>query len=109
MDVLSMLKKMREPVTHLEVDVQGARAATHPMIYNDIQVVYRVRGAVNPASLERAIELSKTKYCGVQAMLEHSANITLRYEIEPEAVVELEAIFGPNPIVEVEHIAAALP
>ena len=40
-----------------------------------------MRGNVNPKALERAIELSETKYCGVNAMLRHSAQIKHRYEI----------------------------
>ena len=85
MDVLSILQKKREPVEGLEVFVEGTRAADHPMIYTDIAIVYRVRGNVKPDSVERAIELSTTKYCGVHAMLHHSAKITTRYEIETPA------------------------
>lgn len=81
MDVISILQKKREPVEGLEVLVEGTRAKEHPMIYTDIEVVYRVYGPVNPASIERAIELSRTKYCGVQAMLGQVARITDRYEV----------------------------
>src|SRR5947207_7507758 len=42
MDVLSLLQKMREPVIELNVDVEGTRATQHPMIYTDIEIVYRV-------------------------------------------------------------------
>lgn len=109
MDVISILEKKREPVIEFSVDVEGTRAATHPMIYTDIEIVYRVRGDVSPAALERAIELSKTKYCGVHAMLEHSAHITTRYEIEPAEILEPELVFGPEEILEHEHIAPMLP
>jgi putative redox protein len=103
MDVLSILQKMREPVRGLKVDVTGSRAANHPMVYTDIEVVYRVRGAVSPAALERAIHLSQTKYCGVHAMLEHTARISSRYEIETEEPTR------PGPLPKVEHVAPALP
>jgi putative redox protein len=109
MDVLSILKKMREPVTGLTVDVEGTRAETNPMIYTDIRVTYHVRGDVARASVERAIGLSKIRYCGVHAMLEQSAHITSRYEIEPNPVLEPEASFGPDEVVEIEHVAASLP
>ncbi len=86
MDVLSILQKKREPLEGLEVFVEGTRAIEHPMIYTNIEVLYSVKGNVNPESVARAIELSEAKYCGVHAMLEHSAKITTRYEIlgEPE-------------------------
>lgn len=83
MDVLSILKKKQEPVRGLEVHVEGKRAAGHPMIYTDIEIVYRVTGQVKPESIARAIELSETKYCGAAAMLGKSAKITTRFEIIP--------------------------
>jgi putative redox protein len=89
MDVLSILQKKREPIEGLRVEVVGARADEHPMIYTDIEVLYRVRGNVNPAALERAIELSTTRYCGAHAMLSKSARITTRYEIT-QATPEFE-------------------
>jgi putative redox protein len=90
MDVLSILQKKREPIEGLAVDVFGTRAAEHPMIYTDIEILYRVRGNVNPTAVERAIELSTSKYCGAHAMLAKSAHITTRYEIEkPEPALEL--------------------
>ncbi len=81
MDVISILKKKQEPVQALEVYVEGKRATDHPMIYTDIEVVYRVTGNVKPESIARAIELSEMKYCGVSAMLGKSAHIMTRYEI----------------------------
>jgi putative redox protein len=88
MDVLSILQKKREPLEGLEVFVEGARATEHPMIYKEIALVYRVKGNVNPDAVERAIELSTTKYCGVHTMLHHDAKITTRYEIvrEPQLI-----------------------
>ncbi len=84
MDVVSILQKKREPLKGLEVSVEGTRAHEHPMIYTDIEVVYHVRGNVNPKALAHAIELSETKYCSVGAMLGKSARITTRFEIESD-------------------------
>ena len=79
--VLSILQKKREQVTGLEVRVEGRRAEEHPKVYVAIDVVYRVQGAVKPESIERAIELSEEKYCGVSATLRHTATMTHRFEI----------------------------
>ena len=85
MDVISILRKKRQEVTHFEVVVNGARATEHPKIYTDIEIVYRVRGRdLDPAAVERAIQLSEEKYCPSMAMLRHAANIKNRYEIENE-------------------------
>lgn len=86
MDVLSILKKKRQPVAGLEVRVSGTQADEHPRVFTDIEVVYVVEGdGVNPKAVERAIELSETKYCPVWAMLASTVHITSRYEIrEPQ-------------------------
>ena len=91
MDVLAILEKKREPVDGFEVIIHAARAHEHPRVYTDIQVLYRVRGNVNPKSLAHAIELSETKYCGVGAMLGKCATITSQYEIENAFAPNLSA------------------
>lgn len=81
MDVLAILRNKKEPLEGLDVLVEGQRATTNPMVYTEIDVVYRVYGAVNKEVLERAIQLSVEKYCGVGATLQEVAKMNHRYEI----------------------------
>ena len=81
MDVMSILRNKKEPIEGLEVLVEGERAPTHPMVYTGIDVLYRVYGSVNKEAVERAIQLSVEKYCGVGATLQEVAKMTHRYEI----------------------------
>lgn len=74
-DVVGILRKKREPFTSLTVQAEAERAADFPKVFTSIRLVYRVGGNVTPAAVERAVELSKTKYCSVSAMLEKSAKI----------------------------------
>jgi putative redox protein len=74
-DVVSILRKKREPFTGLEVVAQAERATEHPKVYTHIKLVYRVRGKVTHKAMEDAVRLSKDKYCSVSAMLEKSATI----------------------------------
>ncbi|MCS6848865.1 MAG: OsmC family protein [Anaerolineae bacterium] len=86
MDVLSILKKKRQDVTGFEVKVHAERAAEHPRVFTKITVEYVVRGRqIAPAAVERAIELSETKYCPVQAMLGRVVPIQHTYQIIEEA------------------------
>jgi putative redox protein len=86
MDVISILRKKQQAVSGFEVRVEGVRATDHPRVYTDIAVEYIVTGhAVDPAAVERAIELSVTKYCTVHAMLTKAANITHSYRIVEDA------------------------
>lgn len=76
MDVISILKKKKQDVTHFEVAVKGERAADHPRIYTHITVEYIVTGRnIDLAAVERAVELSETKYCSASAMLSKAAQI----------------------------------
>jgi putative redox protein len=86
MDVASILRKKRQQVTGLVVEVQGKQRSDHPKVYESVEVLYRVRGrGVDPKAVERAIDLSQTRYCPVIAMLGETARITSSYEIEEEA------------------------
>jgi len=83
MDVISVLLKKRQRVTKFWVNVVGQRAAEHPRRYERITLEFVVRGhGVAPEAVERAIELSQTKYCGVTASL--NAEISHTYRIEQE-------------------------
>jgi putative redox protein len=79
-DVVSILKKKREPFTGLTVSATAQKAVEYPTVFTAIQLVYRVTGSVNAKSMEDAVRLSKEKYCSVSAMLEKTSNIT--YTIE---------------------------
>jgi len=70
MDVLSILRKKKQPVGFYHVRVEGDQREEHPRIYTEIRVVHEVEGAgVDVAALKRAIELSAGRYCSVSAML----------------------------------------
>ena len=79
-DVVSILRKKREPFTGLEVRAEAERAAQPPTVYTKIKLIYRVSGNVSQKAVEDAIKLSEDKYCSVAAMLKLTAEIT--YEIE---------------------------
>jgi putative redox protein len=85
MDVVSILRKKRQRVSGLEVEARGSRVDEHPKVYEAIEVIYRVRGkGIDPKAVERAIELSETRYCPAIAMVGKAARIHSRYEIEEE-------------------------
>jgi putative redox protein len=91
MDVISILRKKRQQVSGLSVEVQGSRADQHPRVYTRIEVLYWVRGQnVDPQAVARAIELSATRYCAVIAMLGKVAEVTTSYKVEEET--ELQSV-----------------
>jgi putative redox protein len=82
-DVVTILRKKRVNVTAFQLNLRANTAETHPQVFTDIHVEYVLTGeGINPADVERAIELSTTKYCSVSAMLNASVKITHSYRIE---------------------------
>ena len=85
MDVVSILRKKRQDVSGFEVQLHADQAKEHPHVFTDITINYVIRGrGIDPKAVERAIELSATKYCSAQAMLDKAAAITSSYEIIEE-------------------------
>ena len=76
-DVVSMLKKQRQEILGVEVSLTGERADDFPKVYNDVKVVYTVRGRkLNRALVERAVSLSDEKYCSATAMFKKTAKVS---------------------------------
>lgn len=82
MDVISILRKMRQQVDSYTVRVTGQRAEEHPKVFTHIEVEHIVTGEVDEERLAHAIELSHTKYCPVTAMLRCTAEIEARCTIQ---------------------------
>jgi putative redox protein len=80
-DVVSILRKKREPFTGVEVRADGERSSEPPKVYTNIKLVYRVTGPVARKSVEDAIRLSMEKYCSVEAMLKKTAEISFAIEL----------------------------
>jgi putative redox protein len=75
-DVVTILRKKREPFAGLDVHAEAERATTPPTVYTAIKLIYTVSGPVTRKSVEDAVQLSEEKYCGVAAMLKSTARIT---------------------------------
>ncbi len=85
MDVISILEKKKQNVTHFEVKVHAERASEHPMVFTQAELVYEVTGhGVDEAAVRRAIELSVQKYCPAHAMMRQVFPIRQRYVIYEE-------------------------
>jgi len=81
-DVVLILKKSGLDVRACEVITTSERADTDPKVFTKIHLLFRVRGRHLKANLvERAIQLSSTKYCSATKMLGMTALITTSYEL----------------------------
>ena len=81
MDVVPLLKKMRQDVTAVELNITAERSEDHPKVYTRIDLEYVVAGRnLEEDKVKRAVELSQEKYCSVSAILKKSCpvNYTVR-------------------------------
>jgi len=86
MDVISILRKMRQDVTGYEVVLRAERAPEHPKVFTRIVVEHVVRGRnLSLDAVRRAVELSATRYCPASAMLNKVAQIEEGVRIIDEA------------------------
>ena len=83
MDVAAILKKMKVEMDDFSVDVEGEVSEDHPKRFLGMKVIYRVKGKnIKRASVEKAVNLSNTRYCGV------SANYSKAFPISHEIILE---------------------
>lgn len=82
MDVISILRKKRQEVTNYEVRIHGLRAEEHPKVYKEIAIEHIFSGQnIQENAVQRAIQLSQEKYCGVGNTLDKTAHITHTFTI----------------------------
>jgi putative redox protein len=86
MDVISMLRKMRQDVTSYQIRLNGDRATEHPTTFTAIGVEHVIRGrALSAEAVKRAVELSANRYCSAAAMLRRAAHMDETYRIIDDA------------------------
>lgn len=81
-DVISILKKQREPLEDIKIEVEGERYEDKvPKTFKKINIHYKIWGKVDEQKAKRAIDLSMDKYCSVSEMLRSTVEITYTFEI----------------------------
>jgi putative redox protein len=84
MDVASILKKMRMRWDSFSLEVDAASSNPYPVVYTEISLRYIFTGdQLDRKKIERAVSLSREKYCGVAAMLEKTAKINMEIILNP--------------------------
>ncbi len=83
MDVISILTKMRVKPDYFNVEVSGELTNEHPKYFHTIKIRYIFRGKDLPMDkLEKAVNLSQERYCGVSEMLRKSSKLTHEIVVE---------------------------
>lgn len=81
MDVVSILKKMKVDITHFNLKVEGDISDEHPKKFLSMKIIYEFKGNnLTYEKVEKAVNLSIDKYCGVNANYRDS--MKMGYEIK---------------------------
>ena len=81
-DIISILRKQRQPLDDIKITVDGEREANKvPSLFTKIHLHYDLFGDLDEAKAKRAVELSVEQYCSVAKMVEKVAEITYSYAV----------------------------
>lgn len=81
-DVVSILKKQRQQIDDLKIEVEGERDTNAvPAPFKKIHLTFVFKGALDEEKVKRAIKLSVEKYCSVQVMLAPTVEISWSYQL----------------------------
>lgn len=83
MDVVHVLTKGRHDLRGLRADLVGQRAPEEPRRFTSIALHYTLTGDVPPEKVERAIQLSREKYCSVWHSMRQDIDFTVTYTVTP--------------------------
>jgi len=83
MDVVHVVTKGRHDLRGLRVDLSGERAPTTPHRFTAITLTYTITGDVPTDAIDRAIQLSRDKYCSVWHSMRQDIPLTVNYTVTP--------------------------
>jgi putative redox protein len=82
MDVVHVIEKHRVPLTALTVVFQGERAHEHPRRFVSMEIEFQITGRVEDRVVQRAIDLSRDKYCSVWNSIRPDVELTTSFTIQ---------------------------
>lgn len=94
MDVIAILKKMRQPLTGLKMQAHAPMTEEHPIHFAEVKLSYQFTGELDPAKVIKAVTSSMTKYCGVNFMISKACPISYDILINDETVHSAKVKFA---------------
>lgn len=93
MDVVSLLSKMRIQFDSFNLILEGTVNPEHPKKYNKINIIYQIKGDNIPEDkVEKAVNLSLEKYCGVAAVYKKAIELTYSIEINNSVIGKINKL-----------------
>ena len=87
MDVVALLKKYQQPLSKFEIEAEASVTdGAHPIVFKEVQLVFKLEGVLEKEKVLEAIMLSQTKYCSVSAMLSKAFPIHYTVQLNSESI-----------------------
>lgn len=80
LDLISILKKQKQEILDVQIDVEGKRVDAIPAVFTDIHLVFHLKGNIDEVKANKAAELAVKKYCSVHDMLA-AGGVNISYEV----------------------------
>ncbi len=94
MDVVALLKKYKQPLDSFEIEADVKLSESgHPVVFTQVHLDFRIKGALESAKVLEAIQLSQTKYCSVSAMVSKAVPIAYTVTLNSEIIGSGKANF----------------
>lgn len=95
MDVVALLKKYRQPLDKFEIEAEALMTeGAYPIVFKEVQLVFKIEGALDKEKVLEAVTLSQTKYCSVSAMLSKAFPIHYSVQLNSETIGAGSATFS---------------
>ena len=93
MDVVSMLKKMRQEITEFKMEIDAEKTAEHPVHFSHAELIFLLKGSIDPEKAIKAVDASLTKYCGVNYMISKTCAITYKLVLNESIIKQGQVNF----------------
>lgn len=86
MDVVSILQKMRQEITDFSMEVEAVKTTQYPTHFSSAELVYLLKGPIDPEKAIKAVDSSLTKYCGVNYMISKTCKLSFRINLNNQDI-----------------------
>jgi putative redox protein len=93
MDVVAMLKKMRQEISEFKMDIEAEKTDVHPIHFKTAILIFKLGGDIDPEKAIKSVDSSLSKYCGVNYMISKTCAMSYRIFINGNFIKEAPVKF----------------
>ncbi len=86
MDVVAILKKMRQNIAEFKMEIEAEKTTVHPIHFESAVLIFLLKGELDREKVIKAVDSSLTKYCGVNYMISKTCRISFRILLNDQII-----------------------